>query len=246
MIILPIDALNSTFGMLAQIDRVPSGTGVQERHDRVSDKAEAMLSILDVSNPLLLVCMIIALFAAWKKYLLLSDDYVVGTVLGTTTMVGQPVGLPTEKKVEQGLTDKIMSLNRVITESGETTVVDVSAASPKVSMPAKDRLTVPAGCGMVELQNSSGEESAFEMVMLLYQKQAIHDGLARSLRLQKKLRDNGSEDRMIVYVPEADLLDLKEVWSSREMQEGRKNVMKDTKQRAPRLSFFRNDGSKAE
>lgn len=183
---------------------------------------------------------IIGLCAAWKKYYVLRRTTLfstaAGTVVGTATMVGQTVGSKTDEKA------------KVTTEFGPTSMVveDVSRPPPKVSMPAKDRLAIPKGFGMVELQNTSGEESAFQIVMLLYQNLGMRDGLAGSEHLQKKLRDDGREDKMIIYVPEIDLRNLKDVWSSPEMQEGRKNVMKETKQRAPRLTFFRNDGEKVE
>lgn len=228
-------------GVLAEINHLPPEHGVQERHDRVSERAKTMLSILNTSKPLLLVGVTIGLCAAVKKYYVLRRTTLVstaeGTVVGTATMVGQPVGLPTDEKA------------KVTTEFGPTSMVVVGGLPPdppKVSMPAKDRLAIPKGFGMVELQNTSGEESAFEMVALLYENPGMRDGLARSEHLQKKLRDNCCEDKMIVYVPETDLHNLKNVWSSREIQEGRKNVMKETKQRAPRLSFFRNDGERVE
>eukprot|EP00931_Biecheleriopsis_adriatica_P036519 TRINITY_DN21029_c0_g1_i1.p1 TRINITY_DN21029_c0_g1~~TRINITY_DN21029_c0_g1_i1.p1 ORF type:complete len:338 (-),score=53.23 TRINITY_DN21029_c0_g1_i1:143-1156(-) len=230
MISLFAVAFTSAFGMLAEIEHVPASRAVQHRHGRVSDRAEAVLSFLNVSKPVLLASTMFALCAGWKKYLLLRTGSSMGTAQGAEVVVGQPIGMSTEKK-------------QVTDEIGEGTVVTVnSEASPKVRMPAKDRMVIPQGFGMIELQNTSGEESAFEMVALLYENPAMIDGCTRKEHLQKKLHDSGCEDKMIVYVPESDLLDLKKIWSSREVQEARKNVMKETKQRAPRLSFFRHDG----
>jgi len=126
---------------------------------------------------------------------------------------------------------------------GGAVAVGSEEACPKVGMAVKDRMAIPKGYGMIELHKTSGEESAFEMVTLLYQNPDVRDGLARSQQLQKKVRDDGSDDKMIVYIPDSDLEDLKQVWCSQDVQEARKNVMKDANKRAPRLTFFYQDGS---
>lgn len=108
-------------------------------------------------------------------------------------------------------------------------------------MAAVDRQNVPPGCGMVELRDTSGHESAAYVVRELYS--YLDGGEARSQRLQPKYRENRSVDQMIVFVPESDLADLQRLWTSDEMKAARKRVMQQTKRRAPRLTFVWNDGA---
>eukprot|EP00440_Ansanella_granifera_P069721 gb/GFBE01075645.1/.p1 GENE.gb/GFBE01075645.1/~~gb/GFBE01075645.1/.p1 ORF type:complete len:277 (+),score=40.22 gb/GFBE01075645.1/:1-831(+) len=180
------------------------------------------------------ICVLVSLAAGTRKYFLMRDSSA-DRAEGEATVVGRPVALEAlgDASDAQKIDEKI--------DHGQTVAVEEPAA--KVNMPAKDRMAIPEGFGMVELQNSSGEESVLEMLTLLYQNPAIHNGPARCQHLRKKLRADGSADKMIAYVPEADLLNLQEVWASDVMQGARKSVMKQNKQRAPRLSFFRNDGS---
>lgn len=104
-------------------------------------------------------------------------------------------------------------------------------------MAQKDRESAPEGMGIVELKDRCFTDSAFDMVLELYA--ALPNGLERCAKMQEGPHPDGR----LVFVPDSDIFDLKEVWNER-MQEARRRVEHSLREggqrrRAPRLFFFR-------
>ncbi|CAK0896714.1 unnamed protein product [Prorocentrum cordatum] len=109
-----------------------------------------------------------------------------------------------------------------------------SLGVPKVTG-ALDRAQAPLEFGTIELVDSTGADNCIDVVRALYGH--LENGALRSTHVVP-------HKKYAVFVPETDLIELMEVSNSPDVIELRRQMERQSHRRAPRLKFFRSDGSR--
>lgn len=150
------------------------------------------------------------------------------------TVSDAPVSV-TPASIQEPPKSKTDESRKVVGNSGDS----CEHSNPKIAA-RRDREAIPAGMALIEIKDRTEGDTAENMVIELYRQ--LVNGAERANGIQASFPDGRA-----VFVPESDLSDLHRVWHG-DMQLARRRVEEQFRQdgiqrRAPRMLFFRNDGS---